>query len=562
MTQYPKKPNQPAQSSPQPATRRVSPRRQREQARQRMVVIGSSVAVGLALLALLIGVLYDQVWVPSRPVAQVGSNTLSRGGYNQERREAIAREISQNLQLVRLFGGQLSGQFAGRTPALNTQVRSISVDAPDQATIEQWIDRQVVEQGAAKLNVQASDAEVAQAMFAGLRDAFPPPAQATSGTVGITPTAVLTPTTAPTSAATSAPTSAATPTLEPTPTTEPTLGPTESQAAEAPLVDRIFSAYDLDLRQTDRELRPNLTTADFLNGLRSQFRQQVLTAKVQEQLVPEAGFTPSQDLTAIETRQILISVTLPLSPTEQQREAAYAARKADIDAVYNQVRSGAQFSTVAEQRSEDATSRVQGGTVPSFDKDGKTADGNQIDLEYVKAALALNEGEISQPFRTPFGWHVIQLVKKSPTPTDEQLRTKRTEAFDAWKAQQRTELTVRFFPDQTATPTTLPTGTAAPLPTYVLGATPAPTAVPTIVATPTAAGTAGPTTTGTAAATAAATSAAGTAAPTTAATAAATSTAGTAAPTTAATAAATSAAATAAPTAAATSAAATAAPTP
>jgi parvulin-like peptidyl-prolyl isomerase len=526
-----------------------------------MVTIGTAAAIGVAVVALLIGVLYDRVWLPSRPVVQVAGTTLSRGGYNTERRYAIAREITQNLQLTKLFGGQLSGQFAGRTPALNSEVKTISANPVDQTTIDQWIDRQVLFQSADKMGLKADDGEVTQAMVVGLSDAFPPPAAPVSGTAGLTPTAVLSATaSAPTGAAgtaratsAAAATSASTPTEPPTLTPKPTPGVEAAKQDESPLIDRVFSSYQQDLLQTDSQLSTNLTKDDFLNGLRDQYREQVLTTKVEEQLVPDSSFQPNSDPSAIETRQILLRVTLPVSGTQAENDAAYAKRKAEIDAISQRLKGGADFATVAKEKSEDPASKADGGTMPSFDKTGKTTENTQIDPEYLKAALALKDGEISQPFRTPFGWHIIQVVKKTVPSREEQLRTKRTEAFDKWKQEQRQALAVKQFPEQTPSPSPLPTGTAAPLPTFPLERTLVSTPVPTNSGT----GTPTPTTAQTSAATRAATAAA-TSAATAAATSAATS-AATAAPTGAATSAATSAA-TAAATSAATGAA-TAAPT-
>src|SRR5215207_8719808 len=123
MAQTPKNPQPPPSSGPErPMTRRGRARWQRERDRQRLVYIISGSAIGLALLAIVAGLLYEQVWKPSRPVAQVGEATLTTGGYWAERRNEITRNIAQNIQLVSLFGSQFSEQFAGQTASLESQV--------------------------------------------------------------------------------------------------------------------------------------------------------------------------------------------------------------------------------------------------------------------------------------------------------------------------------------------------------------------------------------------------------------------------------------------------------
>src|SRR5690349_22604312 len=98
MAQTPKK--SPQSVPPAPQTRRARSRHQREVQRQRLVMIVAGGAIGLALLAVLIGVAYDRLWIPSRPIAQAGSATLSRGEYWRERRDEIARRLTQSLQLI------------------------------------------------------------------------------------------------------------------------------------------------------------------------------------------------------------------------------------------------------------------------------------------------------------------------------------------------------------------------------------------------------------------------------------------------------------------------------
>jgi hypothetical protein len=499
MAQTPKRPSQPAPQGQ--LTRRARSRHQRELQRQRLVMIIAGAAIGLALLAVLIGVAYDRLWIPSRPIAQAGSATLSRGDYWSERRNEIARRLTQSLQLISMFGGQFASQFEGQISQLDAQLPTVRTAPVDDETVSGWIDRQVILQSAAQeFQIQANDGEVAQTLAGDLSRAFSPPAPITT-TATLTPTAVLSATAAVPASATSAPagkaptaqgTAAATATpggptatAAATATAEPTKPPTATPQADAALkqqddiIGRVFDTYQQEILKLDPSAKAQLAIADFKSALHDQYLRQAVTTKVEQQLIPEASFTPTTDPSSIETRQILISITATLSDTQQQRDAAYAARKPAAEAILAKLRGGADFATVAKAQSDDYATRDKGGDLPGFDKDGKTQDGKQMDPAIVKAALALKENEISDLIQTPFGWHIIQVVKKTVDSKETQLQAARSKKFDEWLAQKRAAFDIAHFPPQTPSPTVAPTGTPSALPTVQLAATPTATLVPT-----------------------------------------------------------------------------------
>jgi len=483
-------------------TRRARSRHQRELQRQRLVMIVAGSAIGLALLAVVIGVVYERVWIPSRPVARVGNVTLSRGGYWSERKNDIARRMAQNMQLLSLFGGQFASQFEGQIPQIDAEVQTIRTAPIDEATIDGWVERQVILQHAAQeFNIQISDGEIAQQLVTDLSRAFAPPPPPPTSTATLSQTATMSTTATagePTTAATQAPaaTSVVTPTpggptatAAPTATEAPTALPTATPLAEAALqqqdtlLGQLYDAYQQEILKlspdTTQPLKAQLTLDDFKVALRDQYLRQALAARVEEQLLPEASFTPSTDPSSLEVRQILITTTATLSDTQEVRDAAFAERKPEAEAILAQLRGGADFAALAKEKSEDYATRESGGTLPSFDKDGKTADGRQMDPAIVKAALAMKENEISDLIQTPFGWSIIQLTKRTVETKEAQLSAARTKKFDEWVAQKRAATTVERFPPVSPTPTEAPTGLPSPLPTVVLAATPTATTVPT-----------------------------------------------------------------------------------
>ena len=81
-----------------------------------------------------------------------------------------------------------------------------------------------------------------------------------------------------------------------------------------------------------------------------------------------------------------------LLPSEQE---AKDARK--------KITEGKSFEEVAREYSKDATSAKQGGDLGYFTKN------NPIGKDFSDAMFSLKKGEISQPIKSPFGWHIIKV---------------------------------------------------------------------------------------------------------------------------------------------------------
>lgn len=477
-------------ATPRPPTRRAALRRDVEAERQRLVVLIVAGAIGLALLSVLAGFGYELLWKPSRPVAQVGSVSLDRRSYWEEARLAYTRQIVQNFQLLALFGGnqQFTQQFQGQSPGIDRQIENLRNLPVDDAIVNGWETRQLKEQGAAPLNISVSDDEVNQAIVADLGQIFlpPPPADA-AGAADDAATAEATPAeTAPAeatadpaaTAAAEATAPAASPTAAPTATLIPTPAPAEAVTQVDQILAEIFRLYEIELLAVGFE--PNLTIDDFRSALQLQYREQVLNTKIQEALVPDDTFVASEEPERVRARQVLIAVETPEGATQEQIDAAFAAALPDAEAVAAELRDGADFEALAAERSDDPGSRDVGGVLGFFSRDGAAENGATYAPELVEAAFALPVGTISDPIRTPFGWHVIEVTDREVPPREDQLREARTTALDEWLAEQREAIVTQRFPEPTPSPTVAPTEPVpTAVPTFLPGPpTPEPTPIP------------------------------------------------------------------------------------
>lgn len=90
--------------------------------------------------------------------------------------------------------------------------------------------------------------------------------------------------------------------------------------------------------------------------------------------------------------------------------------KVKIDSVYQKLKNGISFNTLAEQYSEDKTSAAKGGRLPKFGA------GRMVPF-FEKEVLSLKkEGDYSAPFRTRYGWHIVKLIKNYPVKPFEEIK--------------------------------------------------------------------------------------------------------------------------------------------
>jgi peptidyl-prolyl cis-trans isomerase SurA len=128
-----------------------------------------------------------------------------------------------------------------------------------------------------------------------------------------------------------------------------------------------------------------------------------------------------------------------LRPNEILDEAAAQQKMIGIRA---QIEGGDDFATVAEAVSDDTASANDGGNL------GWLSPGDTVpEFEQALAELPLNE--LSQPIKTRFGWHLIQVLeRRSHDTTDETKREQCARQIRAAKAEEERELWARRLRDQ------------------------------------------------------------------------------------------------------------------
>jgi peptidyl-prolyl cis-trans isomerase C len=100
-------------------------------------------------------------------------------------------------------------------------------------------------------------------------------------------------------------------------------------------------------------------------------------------------------------------------------KAASEAAENKVKAVIARLKKGEDFATVAKELTEDPSGKQDGGDLGYFTKE-------QMVPEFAEVAFKLDKGQMSEPVKTQFGWHVLKVEDK---------RTKQPPEFDKVKEQ-------------------------------------------------------------------------------------------------------------------------------
>jgi parvulin-like peptidyl-prolyl isomerase len=117
----------------------------------------------------------------------------------------------------------------------------------------------------------------------------------------------------------------------------------------------------------------------------------------------------------VKARHILIRVQgAPTAVRPGQKELTDAEALAKAQEIRKKIEGGADFAELARTESDDTSSAVQGGDLGYFGR-------NMMVPPFEEAAFAMKPGELSQPVKSPFGYHVIQ-VQAHETKTLDEMR--------------------------------------------------------------------------------------------------------------------------------------------
>ncbi|RFA31274.1 molecular chaperone SurA [Alkalilimnicola ehrlichii] len=138
-------------------------------------------------------------------------------------------------------------------------------------------------------------------------------------------------------------------------------------------------------------------------------------------------------VTQTRARHILIRTTELVGDDDAQ---------ARIESLHRRIEGGANFAELARSHSDDPGSAARGG-------DLGWADPGTMVPEFENVMNSLAPGELSEPFRTPFGWHIVEVLDRREQDVSEDIRrAQAAEQLRARKMEEATENWLRQMRDE------------------------------------------------------------------------------------------------------------------
>jgi peptidyl-prolyl cis-trans isomerase C len=171
----------------------------------------------------------------------------------------------------------------------------------------------------------------------------------------------------------------------------------------------LYAQYMEREKEADKIESEPLLDKKLINAELNEFRKEMLISRYFEKFLQEkvseeavhnyyaANAEKYQDR-KVHVAHILVRIDKNMGEPERQAKLTTAQE------VYSKLKTGADFSEIAKQYSEDAISSKKGGDL------GWLREG-AIDTRFSKTVFSMEPNQISEPFETAFGFHVVKLLE-------------------------------------------------------------------------------------------------------------------------------------------------------
>ena len=394
------------QEEPKVHSKKHLARMEKEQRQKKALLISLIAILGAIILVVIYGLLNDTVLKPKKAVARVNGSVITVEQFQKRVKYERFSLVQSYLQYAL---SQWAYFFQSQLLSVQNQLDNSVQFGSD--TLDTMVKEKVVEQMAQEMGITVSDAEVEtylQENFGYYANGTPTPEPTEiiypTSTLSGTQRALITATPIPTEAPTEAPTAL--------PTSTATLEPTATLAAGATAETALPSATEVLPTETPTEAPTEMPTATEIPATPTPYTlegYQGLYATMVANVGSETGFTDA-DLREyvrgiILQKKVYDELTKDITPEQDMVWARHilVATEPEAKLILTKLAEGEDWTSLAAQFSTDTSNSANGGDLGWFGHD-------QMVQEFEDAAYALKIGEISQPVKSEFGYHIIQVL--------------------------------------------------------------------------------------------------------------------------------------------------------
>ncbi len=372
--------------------------------------------------------------VRNQPIVQLGEDVINTRQFQYHVRLQRQQLIGQWAQYKQYE--QFGLDVAQQIQQIEFQLSPEGAEPLGQSVIDGLVNDMLIREEAAKRGIVLTEAEVqarTQEVFGfyvdGTPTAAPTATEIVFPTLSGTQLALVTITPTPTEAGSPTPTATWFPTITMTPdltqTATPSLTPTPTEALTAtPTVT----------------LSPTVTATYTPAPTSTPFTVEAFETQFAESMVQFAdiGITEADYRRLVESdlyrTKLFDAMTSEVKSTEEQVWARHilVADLATALSIIEHLKAGDDFATQAAEHSTDTSNKDSGGDLSWFGRGAMVA-------TFEESAFALKVGEISEPIKSDFGFHIIQVLGHEDRPlTADAIQAAKQSIFDNWLAGART----------------------------------------------------------------------------------------------------------------------------